>query len=125
MITFNKDECLKLFPSSRVFGTVITHKSKNKNNKNSPMSSIVLLMMGVARDINRAALWTDEVHDIAKKCKNNSLSSYSHYGLKGYVYSFGNKALYGYINGSSIAIYAGKKSEKKETENDIKKCCIY
>ena len=91
MITSNKDECLNVFPNSHVFGTVMTHKSKNNDNKNLPVSSIVLLMVGVTRDVNREALWTDEIHDNAKKCKNNSLSSYSHHGSKGYIYSFGNK----------------------------------
>ena len=111
LFTAFKEECLSTFPNTHVFGTVMTYKPKFEGDLCPPMSGIVVLMTAVIRNIINESTWTTNIHDMAKGCKTNSLSSYSHHGTKGFVYSFGNKPLYGNNNGSSVSVYATKKSK--------------
>ena len=105
------EECLSTFLNTHIFGTVMTYKPKFEGDLCSPMSGIVVLMTTVIHNIINQSTWTTYIHDMEKGCKTNSLSSYSHHDTKGIVYSFGNKPLYGNNNGSSVSIYATKKSK--------------
>ena len=84
LFTASKDECLRCFPNTTVIGSVMTHQDS------APMSGIVILMMATLRNNGDETIWTDDIHEMAKQCKTNSLSSYSHHQTKGFVYSFGN-----------------------------------
>ena len=89
-----------------------THIFKSHNYENQYLSGYVILMMATLRNNTREYLWNDEIHKIVSSCKKNSINTESHnHGLEGFAYSFGNKANYGNINGSSVSIYLYKSSK--------------
>ena len=122
-ITAMKSEVTAFLPNAFCFGTVMTIKPDSEYDSNTPLSGAVILMMAMLpkfEDPNfYEGLWDEEVYQVSKKCKNNSLSSYSHHGTKGHTYSFGNKPLYGKQAGSSVGIYTNKTSNKKEKQEEI------
>ena len=59
------------------------------------------------------------MHDVAKKFKQNSLKTYKHHRTKGYTYSFGNKPLYGNVNGSSVGLYTNKRNKNYDRQTAI------
>ena len=111
MITANKEDILSSFPNTYTFSDVMSYKS----GKMPPMSGIVILMMGIMRNTSDEIAWDHELHKVVHCCKTNSLKSYSHFNTKGYVYSFGNKPLYGMKDGSSVSTYSNKKNNQKKT----------
>ena len=115
-ITANKEECLSLFPNTYIHGTVLT--KQDLDNPSMTMSGVVILMMAVLRDTKNETYWNDDIHEMALRCKPNSLSSYSHHDTTGFVYSFGNRPNYGNNEGSSVSIYVNKKS-KVEAKNNL------
>ena len=115
----DKNECINTFKNIFVVGTVMTYNHKKKKeevNHNPQMSGIVVLMMAVLRHNAHETTWIKNIHAMARGCKTNSLSSYSHHGTQGFVYSFGNKPLYGNNAGSSVSTYVNKRS-KVEAKN--------
>ena len=88
----------------------MTYKKKQSRSDNTPMSRTVLLKLGITRDTTNENIWNNNVSVLAKKCKENSLNSYSHHETKGFTYSFGNKLLYVNINGSSVSVYTNLKT---------------
>ena len=60
--------------------------------------------------------WSNEVYQVAKRCKPDSLKCFSHHGTKGFNYSFGNKPLYGMLNGSSVGTYQNKNSKSNKRQ---------
>ena len=119
-ITAVKSQCVECIPNTHILGTTLTLK-----NKVDCMSGIVVLMMAVISKHDVRELWTNDIYDIARKCKNNSLQSYSHHETKGYNYSFGNKAFYGNDKGSSISIYTNKKNRTEAIQDTIDADAIY
>ena len=115
MFTANKSDCLKLVPNTHCYGTVMTYKPKSQYELSPPMSGVVILMMAVLNDNNKKkgsnSVWDNNIHKLAKECKKNSLNNYDHHGTKGFTYSFGNKPMYGMKDGSSVGLYANKRSK--------------
>ena len=100
------------------------------------MSGKVILMVAAIPSSNSNAidhlLWGDDVHCNVSTCKHNALKSYSHHDSKGYVYSFGNKALYGRNNNSLLGTYSNRKSKNSYKQviidkgaTDVEELCSY
>ena len=81
----------------------MTYQSRRDKEIHQPISGVVMSMIGIMSDVEENninnILWNNEAHDIVEKCKQKSLKSYGHYGSKEHTYSFGNKILYGNVNG--------------------------
>ena len=79
------------------FGTVLIVNKGEENDNSSHMSSIIILTMGVFSDIDRDEFfWLDnDVYYMVKSCKKNSLETHKQHGIKGFVYWFGDKDVYG------------------------------
>ena len=105
LITASKQDCLRIMPNTNIF--------KSGSYDDCHFSGIVILMMAVLRNNKSEYLWTNEIHQLSSSCKTNSLTTYSHHGTKGYVYSFGNKPNYGNTNGSTVSTYSNKFSKNK------------
>ena len=59
--------------------------------------------------------WKKHHFDALHASKNSVIDAHnSHHGSAGYHFSFGNKANYKMVNGSSVAQYASKKGISKE-----------
>ena len=116
MIITPKAEFIKVFPNAHVFGTVLTYHKKKHGNKLPPTSGFIILMKCMLPSKKSTYIFDNEMYTIVSKCKPNSLKSFDHHGTKGYSYSFGNKPLYGNINGSSVSTYTPvrHKNEKKQ-----------
>ena len=108
MITGDKEECVQAFPNLFTYCTNLTV------DKNYAMSGKIILMLGALpppHTCNQDVIvWSDDIHDIVHKCKENQLKSYDHHASKGYVYSFGNKPLYGRKQNSSVGVYTNRKN---------------
>ena len=123
MFTANKSECLQLAPNTHCYGTVMTYKPKSDYELSPPMSGVVILMIAVLNDYEKKkgfkSVWDNNIHKLAKECKQNSLNNYDHHGTKGFTYSFGNKPMYGMNDGSSVGLYANKRSKIDRRQNII------
>ena len=119
LITADKIECLTHNPNTLTFPTNMSHKHVTDD----VLSGKVILMTGKLRNKNDLAkqhyIWNNSVHDLVKLSKVNSLDSFDHHGSKGFVYSFGNKPLYGMKDGSSVSLYANKKSKSVTMQSKI------
>ena len=63
-------------------------------------------------------IWNKSDFIIARKCKPNIMNSFHHHGSIGYYYSFGNKANYAIVDGSSVGVYSNIKN-KNEIKQDV------
>ena len=111
LITADKNDCILYNQNTYVLPSNMTHNRKIEG----ILSGKVVLMIGIfygnKKSSTDANIWDNKFHDIVKRCKKNSLDSYDHHGSKGFAYSFGNKPLYGNIEGSSVSVYVNKKSK--------------
>ena len=112
LITAPKAEYLRTFPNTHVFGTVLTYSHSKKPEATPPMSGYIILMLSAISFEKCKFTFSNEIYDIAAKSKANSLKSFEHHGTKGYNYSFGNKPLYGSVNGSSVSTYTTTKTQE-------------
>ena len=119
LIIAPKVEYLKHFPDAHVFGTVLTYNNTKTNQSTPPMSGYVILMMSSLSNRKLNGTFTNQTYDIASRTKPNSLKSFEHHGTKGFNYSFGNKPLYGCVDGSSVSTYTTKKHRNKTKQECI------
>ena len=91
LITADKLECLSYNPNTYIIVSNMTYN----HNIDGISSGKVILIMGILNSNEDTAIssniWDNEIHNLVKSCKVNSLDSYDHHGSKGFVYSFGNK----------------------------------
>ena len=119
LIVAPKVEFLQHYPNAYVCGTVLTYNKFKTKKSTPPMSGYVILMMTSLSSQNSNGLFTNEIFEIASRAKPNTLKSYEHHGTKGFNYSFGNKPLYGCVDGSSVSTYTTKRNK-----NATKQECI-
>ena len=125
LIITDKDDCQRINTNTHAFCSRMTIQSNIKNDNSNILSGKIVLMLAILPAVNakndNKKSWDDSIYGIARACKPNCLKTYDHFGSKGFTYSFGNKPLYGNVNGSSVAIYATTKSkniDKQKVIND-------
>ena len=90
---------------------------ENETKAYKPSGIVVLFMCKLCLDkYTTEYTWGQKEANILKSCKNNIITGHSHhFGSTGNHYSYGNRAIYGIINKSSVTQYVSRKYSKKES----------
>ena len=100
-----KDELLK-----SDINTVIVQSTFHQSDNYVPSGYVLLFYAMLDRTKNDSMTWENEHLKICLDCKPNTITDKTkHVNSNGTIYTFGNRANYGMVNGSSITQYATKK----------------
>ena len=81
-------------------------------------------MVSLDSNINKKrVMWKSLVYQTFKKCKPNILGGkkYTHHGLTGYYYSFGNRGDYQAVDDCTVTTYAIKPNKNIKNKKCYKK----
>lgn len=101
--------------------TVIIQNSFNQSDHIKPSGYVLLVYAILDKNNPTKVIWENEHVQICHDSKPNTISDKNqHFGSSGYIYTFGNRANYGMINGSSITQYVTKKYSNETKTNKAK-----